>query len=162
MLCTSVDTSDSAWHQAKLSMGRGGLGMRSLTQHSPAAYIASLCLSGFSSLSQHHLASAIQLFNSSVPPSEAINLEALLLNPVTQKSLSSRLDDHLFKILLDMSSIADKARLLSVSSLMQHRGYLSPLQRVSASISTHPNSRLPLRGLAWLECFLCLLLPTMP
>ena len=38
------------------------------------------------------------------------------MTPVTQKSLSSKLDDYLFKVLLDMSSIADKARLLSVSS----------------------------------------------
>ena len=56
------------------------------------------------------------MFNSFVPLSEAINSEALLFTPVTQKSLSSKLDDHLFKALLDMSSIADKARLLSVSS----------------------------------------------
>ena len=51
-----------------------------------------------SSLYVHHLASAIQMFNSFVPP------------------LASKLDDHLFKVLLDMSSIADKAHLLSVSS----------------------------------------------
>ena len=97
-------------------MSRGGLGLRSLAQHSPAAYIASLCTSGFGSQSQHHLASATHMFNSVVPPSEAINSEALLLTPVTQRSLSSKLDDHLFKVLLDMSSIADKAHLLSVSS----------------------------------------------
>ena len=114
--CTAVDTSDHAWHQARLSLSRGGLGLRSLAQHSPAAYIASLCTSGFGSQSQHHLASATHMFNSFLPPSEAINLEALLLTSVTQKSLSSKLDDHLFKVLLDMSSIADKARLLSVSS----------------------------------------------
>ena len=90
--------------------------MRSLAQHSPAAYITSLCTSGFGPQSQHHLVSATQMFNSFLPPSEAINAEALLLTPVTQKSLSSKLDDYLFKVLLDMSSIADKARLLSVSS----------------------------------------------
>ncbi|KAL5494203.1 hypothetical protein EMCRGX_G015487 [Ephydatia muelleri] len=48
-----------------------------------------------------------QQFKCFVPPSEApseaINSEALLLTPVTQKSLSSKLDDHLFKVLLDMS-----------------------------------------------------------
>eukprot|EP00731_Ephydatia_muelleri_P032585 Em0024g129a len=48
--------------------------------------------------------------------SEAINADALLLTPVTQKSLSSKLDDYLFKVLLDMFSNADKAHLLSVSS----------------------------------------------
>ncbi|KAL5471131.1 hypothetical protein EMCRGX_G029214 [Ephydatia muelleri] len=114
--CTAVDTSDHAWHQARLSLSRGGQGLRSLAQHSPAAYIASLCTSGFGPQSQHHLVSATQMFNSFLPPSEAINAEALLLTPVTQKSLSSKLDDYLFKVLLDMSSITDKARLLSVSS----------------------------------------------
>ena len=109
--CTAVDTSD---HQARLSLSRGGLCLRSLTQHSPAAYIASLCTLGFGPQSQHHLVSATQM--TILPPSEAINAEALLLTPVTQKSLSSKLDDYLFKVLLDMSSIADKARLLSVSS----------------------------------------------
>ena len=151
MLCTTyccMDSSDHAWHQARLSLSRGGLGLRSVTQHSPAAYIASLCTFGFGSQSQHHLVSAIQMFNSFVPPSEATNSEALLLTPVTQKSLSSKLDDdHLFKVLLDMSLILDKANLLSVSSL--HAGLLL-LQRVLVSISSFSNFRLPLSGgLAW-------------
>ena len=107
--CTAVDTSDHAWHQARLSLSRDGLGLRSLTQQSPAAYIASLCTLGFGPQSQHHLVSATQMFNSFLPPSEAINAETLMLTPVTQKSLSSKLDDYLFKV-------ADKARLLSVSS----------------------------------------------
>ena len=47
--CTAVDTSDHAWHQARLSLSRSGLRLRSLAQHSPAAYIASLCTSGFGS-----------------------------------------------------------------------------------------------------------------
>ena len=64
---------------------------------------------------QYHLSSAIQLFNSSIPPFEAIGSEVILLSPVSQKSLSSKLDNYLFKVLLDMSSIADKARLLLVS-----------------------------------------------
>ena len=90
------------------------------------------------------------MFNSFLPPSEAINLEALLLTSVTQKSLSSKLDDHLFKVLLDMSSIADKARLLSVSSLMQVHGCLLLRQKVLDSILTLPNFRLPSSGgLAW-------------
>ena len=51
--CTAVDTSDHAWHLARLSLSRGGLGLsrgglglHSLAQHSPAAYITSLCTSG--------------------------------------------------------------------------------------------------------------------
>ena len=36
--CTMVDTSDAAWQQAQLSLSRGGLRLRRLSLHSPAAY----------------------------------------------------------------------------------------------------------------------------
>ena len=55
--------SDHAWYQARPSRSRGGLGLHSLAQHSPAAYIALLCTSGFGCQSQYHHASAVQLFN---------------------------------------------------------------------------------------------------
>ena len=58
--------------------------------------------------------------------------------------------DHLFKVLLDMSSVAGKALF---PPLMQHHGYLSLLQRVSVSISTLPNSRLPFRWWLGLDNF---------
>ena len=48
--CTAVDTTDVAWQQAQLSLSRGGLGMRSLSRHSPAAFIASLYSSGYGSI----------------------------------------------------------------------------------------------------------------
>eukprot|EP00731_Ephydatia_muelleri_P024346 Em0016g617a len=84
--------------------------------------------SGFGPQSQHHLVSATQMFNSILPPSEAINAEALLLTPVTQKNLSSKLDDYLFKVC----------------------GCLLLLQRVLDSILTLPNFRLlSSGGLAW-------------
>ena len=63
--CTVVDTSNQAWQQAELSLSRGGLGIRSLSRHSPAAYIASLSSSGAVPLSQEHLIHAVELFNSS-------------------------------------------------------------------------------------------------
>ena len=34
---TSVDMTDVSWNQAKLSLRRGGLGLRSLMFHAPAA-----------------------------------------------------------------------------------------------------------------------------
>ena len=73
--CTAVDTSNQAWQQAELSLGRGGLGMRSLSRHSPAAYITSLSSSGAGPLSQEHLIHAVELFNSLVPSSEAISID---------------------------------------------------------------------------------------
>ena len=39
---TGIDTSDDAWQQAQLSLCKGGLGLRSLSHHASAAFIASL------------------------------------------------------------------------------------------------------------------------
>jgi hypothetical protein len=57
--CTGVDTPDQAWHQARLSLRRGGLGLRSLAHHSSAAYMASLSNSNSATSTHCHLASAI-------------------------------------------------------------------------------------------------------
>eukprot|EP00731_Ephydatia_muelleri_P035412 Em0121g7a len=114
--CTGVDTSDTAWKQAQLSLSRGGLGLRSLSHHSSAAYISSICSSGFGSKSVHHLSQAVEVFNNLVFPVEPINVESVLLSPPIQKTLSSKFDDHLFNNLITISSLADKARLLSISS----------------------------------------------
>ena len=106
--CTGVDTSDTAWKQAQLSLSRGGLGLRSLSHHSSAAYISSICSSGFGSTSVHHLSQAVEVFNNLVFPVEAINVESVLLSPPIQKTLSSKFDDHLFNNLITISSLADK------------------------------------------------------
>ena len=114
--CTAVDTSDEAWLQAQLSLSRGGLGLRSLSSHAAAAYIASLCSSDFSSLSSLHLTSAIGKFNSSVSPSNVVSVESLAQRPPIQKALSAKIDDFQFNQLFNSSSLADRARLLSISS----------------------------------------------
>ena len=44
--CLALDPSDANWDQAQLSLSHGGLGLRSLALHSPAAYVASLSGSG--------------------------------------------------------------------------------------------------------------------
>ncbi|KAL5497570.1 hypothetical protein EMCRGX_G014066 [Ephydatia muelleri] len=80
------------------------------------AFISSLCSSGFGLQSSHHLSQAIETFNSLVSPADAVSVESLLTSSVSQKYLSGKLDDRVFNILLNSSSVADKARLLSVSS----------------------------------------------
>ena len=90
--------------------------MHSLSRHSPAAYIASLSSSGAGPLSQEHLIHAVELFNSLVPSSEAISIENVLTSPIHQKVHSNKIDSHLFNVLLEQSSPADRACLLSVSS----------------------------------------------
>ena len=43
--CTAVDAFANSWQQAQLSLSRGGLGLRSLSHHSAAAYILSVSAS---------------------------------------------------------------------------------------------------------------------
>ena len=94
----------------------GVLGCGSLSSHAAAAYIASLCSSDFSSLSSLHLTSAIGKFHSSVSPSDVVSVESLAQWPPIQKALSAKIDDFQFNQLFNSSSLADRARLLSISS----------------------------------------------
>ena len=103
--CMAVDTSNQAWQQAELSFGRGGLGMCSLSRHSPAAYIASLSSSSAGPLSQEHLMHAVELFNSLVPSSKAVSMEEVLTSRIHQKVLSNKIDNHLFNIMYSMSNL---------------------------------------------------------
>ena len=114
--CLANCITNSAWHQAQISLSRGGLGLRSLSKHSCAAFIASFCSSGFAALDNSHLIQAVARFNELVPPSDAITVTSLVATPPRQRSLSTKLDLFDFQLLLDQSSLADKARLLSVSA----------------------------------------------
>ena len=82
-------------------------------QHSSLHYTH---LAGFGMHSSPHLTQAVEIFNSLVSPADVVSVESLLTTPVSQKSLSGKLDDHVFNLLLNSSSVADKARLLSVFS----------------------------------------------
>ena len=104
--CIAADIPDDHWKQAQLSLSFGGLGFRSLSYHSCAAFISSL--SGFGSASNHHLLSAISKFNL-VSPTEAITVESVLSSPLSQHALCKKLDDHLFQSILMTSSPANKA-----------------------------------------------------
>ena len=88
-------------------------GLRSLSHHAPAA---SLCFSGLVSDSHAHLLQAVDMFNSSVHPSDIIHISSLLEKFHSQKALSNMLYNHLFNVLLGSLTIADRARLLSASS----------------------------------------------
>ena len=86
--CTMVDTSDAAWQQAQLSLSRGGLGLRRLSLHSPAAYIASAVASDCSSPQSKHLLHAIDLFNASVPTTDELTITSITTSNLTQKLLN--------------------------------------------------------------------------
>eukprot|EP00731_Ephydatia_muelleri_P015049 Em0008g769a len=113
---TSVDLTDVSWNQAQLSLSRGGLGMRSLMLHAPAAYIASVCSSGYGLQSLTHLTHAVEMFNVCVAPADKISLDSLASSNINQKILSSKLDDYQLQGIFNRSSVADGARLLSISA----------------------------------------------
>eukprot|EP00731_Ephydatia_muelleri_P011109 Em0006g3a len=113
---TSVDLTDVSWNQAQLSLSRGGLGMLSLMLHAPAAYIASVCSSGYGLQSLTHLTHAVEMFNVCVAPADKISLDSLASSNINQKMLSSKLDDYQLQGIFNRSSVADRARLLSISA----------------------------------------------
>ena len=98
--CFVLDTSDSTWQQAQLSLRYGGLGLRSLSHHSSAAFIASVCSSGIGDRDNQYLVQAINIFNIQVLPSDAISVESVLSSPIKQRTLSQKLDNRLFQTLL--------------------------------------------------------------
>ena len=96
--CLAVDIPDPNWTMAQLSPSMGGFGLRSLSGHSPAAFISSLAASGFGNLDNVHLQQAVTRFNSQVSPQDAITIEAILASPPPQSSLSKKVDGLAFSI----------------------------------------------------------------
>ena len=129
--CTAVDASTSTWQQAQLSLKRGG-GL-SLSCHSPAAYIASFQSSGLPSLSGKYLSSSVDLYNSLVDPHDFLTLELVQNSHLSQKVVSSKLEDQQFNNLFRSATLTDRARLLSISS-----------SHASAWLSVTPSPRLNL------------------
>ena len=105
-----VDTSDAAWQQAQLSLSCGGLGLRRLSPHSPAAYIASAIASNCSSPQSKHLLHAIELFNASVSTIDELTIATITTSKLTQKLLSAKLEDQQFTKLFSNASLLDRAR----------------------------------------------------
>ena len=133
--CQAIDTTDSSWMQAQLSLSRGGLGLPSLAHHSNAAFITSISTAGLASPSDNFLADAVNSYNRCVPPESAIDLTS---SPCRQHTLSAALENIQFNSLLSQSSVADKARLLSVSS-PHASAWLSVVPSPGLGLSLDPN-----------------------
>ena len=118
--CTAVDASASTLHLAagttEFKEGGEGLGLRRLSCHSPAAYIASFQSSGLFPLSGKYLSSSVDLYNSLVDPQDSLTPELVGNSHLSQKALSSKIEDQQFGNLFHSATLTDRARLLSVSS----------------------------------------------
>ena len=129
--------SDEAWCQAQLGLNSGGLGLRSLSLHSSSAFIASFCSSGMYDTDDIHLTNALDHFNSTVAPIEKLSVNSVVSSPVSQKLLSSKVNDYCFQVLFDQSSPANKARLLSVSA-PHATSWLSVIPSTSLALHLDP------------------------
>eukprot|EP00731_Ephydatia_muelleri_P013255 Em0007g565a len=107
--CVVTDISDVAWKQAQLGLSYGGLGLRSISHHSCATYIASLSFSGLGSADNPHL-----------------------------RILFQRLDDHSFGLVIAAATDADKAHLLSTSA-PHAASWLSVVPSVGLGLHLDPN-----------------------
>eukprot|EP00731_Ephydatia_muelleri_P022869 Em0015g452a len=115
-MCSAINVTNDAWSQAQLGLKFGGLGLRSLTHHAAAAFIASLSFFGFGKADNIHLKQAVAMFNTQVSPFNAITVNSALESPIHQKVLSGLIQAQHFHILLESSSPANRARLLSVAA----------------------------------------------
>ncbi|KAL5477904.1 hypothetical protein EMCRGX_G024759 [Ephydatia muelleri] len=86
-LCTAIEVPNGAWCQAQqLGLKCGGLGLRSVSLHAAAAFMASLSSSGFGSADYIHLQQAVVAINSQVSLPNAISVISVLGSPTrTQK-----------------------------------------------------------------------------
>ena len=87
-------------------------------EHSPIfnnckMYIASINSSGFADVDLKH---AVNTFNGLVSTQDTILIGSTVDSPIPQKVLSFKIDTEQFRALLDSSSPANKARLLSASA----------------------------------------------
>ena len=86
---------------------------------------------------------AITTYNSLVPPESSVSVESLIDSGLSQKNLSSRIDDHQFDQLYLTSSSANRARLLSVS-LRHASSWLAAIPSKGLNLSwSQKSSRLP-------------------
>ena len=104
----------------------------------PAAYIASVCSSGYGLQSLTHLTHAVEMFNLCVAPADKISLDSLASSNINQKMLSSKLDDYQLQGIFNRSSVADRARLLSISAL-HSSSWLSVVPSEGLGLHFEPN-----------------------
>ena len=116
----------------------GTIGLRSLSHHSSAAYIASLSASSQGITDDRHLNHSIQLCNAIFPTSDTISAIDITDSVHRQKVLSSKLEDHQFMELYNSALMPDKARLQSLSS-PHASAWLSVIPSPGSQFHLEPN-----------------------
>ena len=114
-LALNLSPQSSGWKQACLSLRRGGLGLRSVAVQSTAAYLGSVSSSSPDLASSHYVIDALNLFNLQVSAEDTVFIP-LPTKSHFQHDLSQRIENCQFHALYNSGSLADRARLLSISS----------------------------------------------
>ncbi|KAL5499769.1 hypothetical protein EMCRGX_G011229 [Ephydatia muelleri] len=98
--CAAFELPHSATKQVQLPLRFGGLGLRSVSNHSPSAYIASVSnaidITNAPNVSQS-LKEVIAFYNSKVDPADAMTFESVTSSPPQQHHLSACLSPQLEK-----------------------------------------------------------------
>ena len=94
-----------------------GVGLRRVSYHSSAAFLASAVNSGLFYEVFRYFNHSIDLYNDLVDPLDSLTPDSIdnSCSTFTQKFLSSKIEDCQFKTLFDNSTPIDRARLLSIS-----------------------------------------------
>ena len=143
----SSNLSDSQWMQCTLDLKHGGLGLRKVSEHTNAAYIASVIANSSTikdSICRNapsgecaHLRKAVEDYNLTVGLSDGLCTPFPVV--VTQKKLSSTIDDMNYKTLFQSTPLpVDRARLTAVSA-PHASAWLSviPNEQLGLSLSPH-------------------------
>ena len=133
--CSALELTEHAWQQAQLGLRYGGLGLHSLALHACAACIAFISSSGFADVDNQHLKHAV---NGLVSTQDTILIGSTVDSPIPQKALSFKIDTQQFRALLDSSSPANKARLLSASAA-HASSWLSVVPSVELGLHLDPH-----------------------
>ena len=108
MECTAIDLSPNC-HAELIPC------LRSVFLHCSAAYISSISASFPDHINSPYLLEAINIYNALVSPNEVLSSTIDSIH-THRHVLSQKLEDKQFQSLLQCSTLADRARLLSVSS----------------------------------------------
>jgi hypothetical protein len=112
----ALQVSDRAWEQCQLSLSRGGLGLRSMVQHCAAAFVTSH-IAALPDVVTSHLAAAVDILNAQLEGKLGADpLDRLMLQPPSQRDLSSRIDSLGAKSLLQDCTRADLLRLSALAA----------------------------------------------
>jgi hypothetical protein len=119
----AIELNSEASAQCQLGLRNGGIGLRALVAHAPAAYIASslkATTAPRTERSKSYLSNAVQTYNTRLGNEAAATVDEILDKRPNQHDLSQNIEKAQFKNLFDAASTVTKTRLLSISAPQAH------------------------------------------